>query len=183
MPSLVHLSAYRHKHAHALTRTYTRLIFSLYLRTRQTLRHAIPSNSYNHTLCALTWTLNSELCYLRHSHHLILYSHSASSQNHAFSSSFLVACPRSHSHPRTRPPTIVPSPCSRLPSYVQSCFIHLLSSPSRFPCLLFLKSKVYFLVLRFSSLWARGRRRRIHLHLRLHLLHHLTLFTILCGKT
>lgn len=131
------------------------MFFCLYLRTRQTLRHAIPLQLH-HTLCA---HLDSDLCYLRHSHHLILYSHPASSQIPAFSSClFSWHAPHTRPHPHPRSPGL-----PRLTSHVQSClipFVPFCVSPS------LLKSKVYFLALRFllslvSSLWARGRRRRI----------------------
>jgi hypothetical protein len=63
MPSLVHHQRYRHPHTHTPTHTNTHLplMFLLYLRTRQTLRHAIPLSPT--TPCPLTWTLISAASY------------------------------------------------------------------------------------------------------------------------
>lgn len=120
------------------------------------MRHAIPSTATPYTLRS---HLDSELCYLRHSHHLhFIFALCIISNPRIFVSLFFVAWPSlplPSSHPFPSPFPIPRPPflrASRLTSHVQSCLIHFLFFPfSISPSLSFalLKSKVYFLALRF----------------------------------
>jgi hypothetical protein len=127
MPSLVHHQRYRHPHTHTPTHTNTHLplMFLLYLRTRQTFA-ARYTPLPNYTLPS---HLDSDLCcFLRHSPHLILYSHSASSlKNPASFLSTPVGCSRSRSRSRSRPHS------SRLTSSRVSSISFSSHFPSRFP--------------------------------------------------